>query len=449
MIELKDKKLFFAGRGDKVEKSELDRFIVQSGAELTEDIKEAEIIIEGLVIPAYLEDLIYERYKEGVKCIYIHDFEKFFSNNVEVDSILMAVKISKDKDRIIRLLKNDYFNDDVFIKLASFYDFENKDLYDNDDNRDVCIAIVERFCELVKTNHNIQYSPIGIYYTVLEATNPKLLELIYSMPEYEISDKNIKEDQPTKLREVVALNPNTSKQLQIQIMKNGDLGELKFLAMNESLFAGVKKALVDMKNSDITIALIKAKNYDITRLKELIEDTNLRSEVFKYIELNSELFSDIVSKDLNEDELISLSLNESLDNSMIDRLFEFSYKEPKLNLLANPNISKEKISEYINSSDVEYLYSLGFNPTLSEDEFYKLFNLDILEVNIALAYNKKTPHSIYRSLSQKKIFEINSALASNEAVPLDVLLQYQFDYRVKVILGKNEAYKEYTKRTLI
>ena len=55
------------------------------------------------------------------------------------------------------------------------------------------------------------------------------------MPEYSISAKNAQEDQPISLKEVVALNPNTSKTTQNQILRNSKVNELKFLALNESI----------------------------------------------------------------------------------------------------------------------------------------------------------------------------------------------------------------------
>ncbi|MBD3840650.1 MAG: hypothetical protein IE909_01980 [Campylobacterales bacterium] len=45
-----------------------------------------------------------------------------------------------------------------------------------------------------------------------------LLESIYKMPHCEISQKNAKEDQPLTLQQAVALNPNISKPLQMQIL---------------------------------------------------------------------------------------------------------------------------------------------------------------------------------------------------------------------------------------
>ena len=219
-IQLENQNIFFTGRADKIDKSELEKYLVQKGSILVNSINEATIIIQGKFTPIYLEETIYELSKKQITIIQIEKLEEEFSSNLDIDSILMAIKISKDNDRLLKLLNNNFFSDDIFVKLLKLYDFKGDDIYDSDDNRDVCTKIVERFCSLIETNHNIQYAPIGVYYTALETSNPNLLDVIYNMPDYVISAKNAQEDQPLSLKEVVALNPNTSKITQLQILKN-------------------------------------------------------------------------------------------------------------------------------------------------------------------------------------------------------------------------------------
>lgn len=235
MIEFKNKNIYFSGRGEKIDKEELLKYFIQHEATIVESEDEADIIIQGYMTPVYLEDKFYLMSKDGIEVYTIDEIEKQFSNNLDIDSILLAIKISKEKQRVINLLKNIYFSDDVFVKILKYYDWENTGIYDNDDNRDVATSITSRFCSLVELNHNIQHSPIGIYYTALETNNEKLLEVIYHMPYYEISDRNAQQGQPLTLKEVIALNPNTPKPVLMQIFKDANYEELKFLAKKMNL----------------------------------------------------------------------------------------------------------------------------------------------------------------------------------------------------------------------
>ena len=97
----KIKIFFFAGRGDKIDKSELEKYLIQKGSVLINSINEATIIIQGKFTPIHLENIIYDLSKKQVQIIQIEKLEEEFSSNLDIDSILMAIKISKDNERLI------------------------------------------------------------------------------------------------------------------------------------------------------------------------------------------------------------------------------------------------------------------------------------------------------------------------------------------------------------
>ena len=204
MIDIKNKKVYFSGKGDQLDYKELEKFLLQNGVEFVPSISQAQLIIQGGLTPLHIEDKIYIASQNGAVVINIEEFEKFYSSSFSVNSTLMAAKLTKDNERLVKLLQNKYFNDETFIKILKQYDFKNVALYDNDESRDVCRSIVNRFCTLVNRNHNIQYAPIGIYYTALETFNADLLDIIYYMPSYTISDRTAKDEQPTKARSCMA-----------------------------------------------------------------------------------------------------------------------------------------------------------------------------------------------------------------------------------------------------
>ena len=444
-IQLENQNIFFTGRGDKIDKSELEKYLLQNGSNLVNSINEASIIIQGKFAPIHLEDTIYELSKKQVQIIQIEKLEEEFSSNLDIDSILMAIKISKDNDRLIKLLSNNFFSDDVFVKLLKLYNFKGDDIYDSDDNRDVCTKIVERFCSLIETNHNIQYAPIGVYYTALETSNSNLLDVIYNMPNYIISAKNAQEDQPLSLREVVALNPNTSKTTQIQILKNSKINELKFLALNESINQMIQKKLFEKDIDEISLSLIKANNYDETFIDDFLKSNILKKELLKRAILSDELFEKLFVN-IDDVSTIYLSSNNSLTESMINKIFEKNIDNANIKLLKNKNCPKNKIEEFLKLQDKIYNISIAHNTTLPSQLYLYLFSLDDYDVNLSLAQNITTPKEVLKNLSILDDKYINETLCANTSTPINILLQYQYDGGLKNIISNNNSFREFTRK---
>ena len=259
-------------------------------------------------------------------------------------------------------------------------------VYDSDDNRDVCTKIVERFCSLIETNHNIQYAPIGVYYTALETSNPNLLDVIYNMPDYVISAKNAQKDQPLSLKEVVALNPNTSKTTQIQILKNSKINELRFLGLNDSINQMIQKKLFEKNIDEISLSLIKANNYDDSFIDDFMKNDTLKKAFLKNAILNDGLF-EILFESLDDVSIIYLSSNDTLNEEMINKIFEKKIDNANINLLKNKNCPKDKIEEFLKLQDKIYNISIAHNTNLPTQLYLYLFSLDDYDVNLSLAQN--------------------------------------------------------------
>jgi len=444
-IDYENENIFFTGRTNRIDLEELEKYLMQKGAVLTDCIEKANIVIKGKYTPLTIEDELYELSKTCIDIIEIDTLEEEFSKNLDIDSILLAIKISKNQERLIKLLNNEFFSDEIFIKLLKLYDFKDEDIYDTDENRDVCTKIAERFCSLVETNHNIQYSPIGVYYTALEAQDSKLLEVIYNMPNYSISDKNAQDDQPISLKEVVALNPNSSKTMHLQIIKNNNINELRFLALNDSISPMIQKKLYEKNIKEVNISLIKAGNFDNELIEEFLKDETLRKELLKVVDLNDELFERIY-KDLDDISIIYLSSNPSLNINMIESIFSKNIDNANINLLKNKNCSNDKIEDFFNKNDKVYNISIAHNESISKEQFEKLYALEDFDVNISLASNISSPKDILTSLSKLQDKYINETLCANTSTPINVLLQYQYDGGLKPIISNNDTFREFTRK---
>ena len=448
MNNFKNKNIYFSGRGEKIDKEELIKYFIQHEARMVDDVNDASIIIEGYMSPVYLEDKFYELSHNGIEVLTIVDIEKYFSQNLDIDNIIMAIKISKDKDRLIKLLNNRYFSNDIFTILLKYYDWGNEGLYDNDENRDISTSIVSRFCSLMESNHNIQHSSIGIYYTALETTNSKLLEIIFNMPTFKISDKNALKDQPLTLRDVVALNPNTPKVVMMQILKDNNYDELKFLASNESINNLIINKLFKLNDTNITTNLIKSNNLELEKIKTVLDDAILKVVVLRNSYLSDELFDTLINSNLEDVERVYLSSNTTLKCEQIDKIFTFNIDNANINLLKNSKCSQNKIKEFLQKDDLVYNIAIAHNISLDNEIFEQLSQINDINIDITLCYNKTTPKDILIYLFEKKIDVLNEALSQNENTPINILMQLQVDSAYTTNVANNETYREFSRNSL-
>ena len=448
MIDIKNKKVYFSGKGDQLDYKELEKFLLQNSVEFVPSISQSQLIIQGGLTPLHIEDKIFTASKNGIEVINIEEFEKFYSSSFSVNSTLMAAKLTKDNERLVKLLQNKYFDDKIFIKILKQYDFKNVALYDNDESRDVCRSIVNRFCTLVNRNHNIQYAPIGIYYTALETFNSDLLDIIYYMPSYTISDRTAKDDQPLNLKEVVALNPNSSKSIQIQILKNNNIDELIYLARNTNISSDIKQALQDKNNTNITIALIKEQNYILDNLDDVLEDGKIKKIFLKYFAFDDNTFDKLLQKDLNDIDIINLSFNKSLTKDMIDIIENKNIDNSIIALLKHDNISENLVSKYLKMNDKIYNIAIAHNIKLNENIYEELFALNDNDVNISMAQNTSVSTKILQELHKYKNRNIDMMLCENTATPINVLMQLQLDNELKLLVKENITYQKFAEQML-
>ena len=448
MIDIKNKKIYFSGKGDQLSYEELEKFLLQNAVEFVPSIEQAQLIIQGGLTPLHIQDMIYKASTNNIQVVEIEEFEKFYSSQFSLNSTLMAAKLTKDNQRLVKLLQNKYFDDETFIKILKQYDFKNTPLYDNDESRDVCRAIVNRFCTLVNRNHNIQYAPIGIYYTALEALNADLLDIIYTMPSYTISDRTAKENQPLSLKEVVALNPNSSKSIQIQILQNNNIEELIYLARNTNISDDIKSALKDKNIINITISLIKEENYILGEVKDILEDEYIKKEFLKYYHFNEKLFSEIIDYKLNNIDIINLSFNKYLTTNMIDTLESKNIDNAIIVLLKHDNISSELINKYLKFNDKIYNIAIAHNIKLRDEQYQELFALNDLDINISIAQNINMNINILKELHKYKNKNIDMMLCENTSTPINILMQLQLDNELKLLVKENITYQKFAEKML-
>jgi len=448
MDKLKDKKIYFSGKGEYISKVELEKYLITFGVKFVPSLQDAEVIIEGNLTPPNISSKIFKYQQNGIKVITIEELEKEFSKNLNIKNILMAIKLTKNNDRLIELLKNSYFDDNTFLQLLKQYRWSVQELYEDDESRDICKAITSRFCSLINKNHNIQYAPIGIYYTALETSSCELLEFIYNMPDYKISDKNIKQNQPLTLKEVVALNPNSSKSLHIEILENQNIKELEFLALNHHIDIEIKERLKLLKLDTITQKLIIAQNYICDDIQEVIDNKNIQNYFLKYYFFDDKLFSEVLSLLTTDTQKIYLSMNNFLTENMLSDIEGLNITNATINILKNKLISSDIKVKYFKLDDKIYNISLAHNENLTKDEFYILWDKNDLDINISLASNISTPKEILQKLYDTNQRFIHTVLCNNISTPIQILMQLQLDNELKILVKENPTYQAFAQKML-
>jgi hypothetical protein len=448
MIDIQDKKIYFAGKGDLVDYVELEKFLLQHNVKFVPTLNEANLIIEGGLTPLHIQDKIFTATLNGIVKIDIQEFEQFYSKKFNINSTLMAIKLSKDKQRLVNLLQNKYFPDDTFIKILKQYDFQDIPLYDTDESRDVCRAIVNRFCTLVKRNHNIQYAPIGIYYTALETFNTDLLDIIYNMPHYSISSRTAKPNQPLSLKEVVALNPNSSKTIQIQILINQDKSQLQYLSSNSNIDNDIKIKLKQLDDIPLQIYLLKNQNFIFDSFEEIFANNSLKVAFLEYYIFDKNLFDTLLKFTLEQIDIVYLCKNRFLTTYMIDILEQQKGQDGIVYLLKHPNISTKLIDKYLKHNDKICNIAIAHNTKLSQNQYKALYDRDDLDVNISLASNENINQKLLEELYGIKDRFIDKTLCLNINCPLNILMQLQLDNELKLLVKENITYQKFAEKML-
>ena len=247
------------------------------------------------------------------------------------------------------------------------------------------------------------------------------------------------------MKEVVALNPNTSKITQLQILKNSKMNELKFLALNESINQMIQKKLFEKNIDEISLSLIKTNNYDESFIDDVLNNYTLKKELLKKAILDDKLFYKFF-ENIDDVSIIYLSSNDTLNEEMINKLFEKNIDNANINLLKNKNCPKDKIEEFLKLQDKIYNISIAHNTTLPTQLYLYLFSLDDYDVNLSLAQNTTTPKEVLKSLAALNDKFINETLCANISTPINILLQYQYDGGLKNIISNNDSFREFTRK---
>jgi hypothetical protein len=285
---------------------------------------EVSLVVDGRMMTPYeqnLSDALYE--KESINAVSIDVLEKELATFMDEGTLLMSLKLSRDKERLKSFIQNTLLQDSLFFKLMKMYSWRGEDFFENDDNRDVSAAFISRFYENIERNHNVQYATTGFIHLVGQTKSSELLKAIASLEPLkfhpkimaailrsEFCDANMQEQFARKdeqeIDEALSCNKNLKLSIVEKFLKRGELArsmaqnislseesfKLLFefkedLARNESLSEEMQKELLSLEKIELYRALACNENLRAFAIKRLLENSD--TELFENLYKNSKI----------------------------------------------------------------------------------------------------------------------------------------------------------------
>jgi len=426
----KDTKILILGKESIFTKDEIKKFLKKYKIDMTKNYEEGVVAsIEHHQLNPVEEDISCMVYDDKIPTYDLEEFEKMMSKGLNEDEILMIIKLSKDTDRLHRLITNPNITNSLFVKLLDTYIWDNID-EDSREDRDVIIALLRRYVKIRPNEEDLLYSYLTLRRVATQAKDNNLLLAMTKMPNFEFLIRN---KPKTSLRETIAKNPN---------IKSDTI-----------------KRLRSFRDNNINIALSSNSIVDISTLKEFqkLDNPKIDEALAININIDTEIFENLLTK---SKQIISLLLtHQHIDRYKLN-LIDMEY----ISLIGvNDNLSREVINELLlmdnsdllknlssneilGSKDLEYIYNLNknelyihlaLNTNLPIEIIKSLYHRDNKEINISISSNHSTPQEILRELFDMNDLEINRGLASNSNTPLDILDILKIDTRLRNDLTKN------------
>jgi len=435
--------VLFLGRVTNFTAEELSNFLEAQGMNYADKYTGQDdislLVLSSMMTPLE-EDLSYELYDAKVPDVKLKDFEAFYTTHIKPNTLLMSLKLSNNQERLLRLLKNEAFLDDVYLKLFKMYDWGSEGLYDNDENRDITITFVKRFFNPDSfRDPAMVYSPITLFSIAKDVEVASVLDAMLTMPNYEIKQSKREELRPKNLREIVALNQNISSENIRYLLSFNDERINGFLACNNAINFKEQKHIYSNANNVIKRMLTQNECLDNSIFEELLSsDENIVKSLLTFQNLNEERIEIILRKNLADELLAYIGQNQSIE--------ELSEKLLGLNelldytLATNVLLKEEQLSKLYEKYGENIVLPLSANYSTSS-KLLKMFYLnENRKIINNLAANKNTPIEILKELYSENIYEINRHLALNPSVDLEYLEQFALDTELMMLMKENKTY---------
>ncbi|MCK9454654.1 MAG: hypothetical protein WCY51_04600 [Sulfurimonas sp.] len=365
--ELKDRKILLFGKSRAFSMDELSSQLLFHKVKIAEEFSdEVALVVDGKMMTPYEQNRseeLYQQHSNRVEFATIDVLERELAKYIDANTLLMSLKLSRNKERLKSFIQNGMIDDELFFKLLKMYSWGGEDFFENDDNRDVSAALILRFYENIERNHNVQYATTGILHLVGQTKSRELLKVLSLLEPIKFHPK---------IESAIAMSLYCDDKMQEHLLKNA-------------------------KNPAISEALSLNKNLKTALAVEFLKDEELGKNVAKSIKLSDELF------ELCKEQKVALALNETLTPKMQEELLELGDDEVCYALSLNDNLDKKILNSLLQSRDKNILSSIYANkatpPEVLEDAYKKGKYYE------ELAKNESTPIEILYQLQLDSRYE--------------------------------------------
>ncbi len=431
--------MLFLGRLHHLTQAEIDAFLSQYDMSATHTLDDSVgILIESSMIHPDEEEISYKAYKKKIPSFTLAQFEAFYAQNISSQSLLMALKLSDDQDRIIRTLKNEAIDDELYLKVLKLYDWGNEGIYDNDQNRDVTLTFIKRF---FKVDHFLDpatiYSPITLTTILSQTSNPLLLETALSLPNYHFKVSRHAHKRPQNIRQIVALNPHTPTQTLERLLNYNDPQIDYFLAQNPAIDSSLQATLFARAPKETRQMLAQNPALSDALFEKLLDDPDTAPTLLAFATIDADRFA--LAKE--SEAFFQIAQNETIAPFESELLAQ---NDPKIDLLlaSNPAISTSSLQTLYERDPEALSEALCQNPNLPSPILIQYESLNDPNLTPHIAQNPATPSDILTRLFHQNDFEIHRALALNPTTPIEILQQLQLDNRLMTYLSKNRTFTD-------
>lgn len=392
------------------------------------------LVVEGKMMTPYEQNAssaLYEQKKDAAMFVSIDIFEKEVAQHIDANTLLMSLKLSRNKERLKSFIQNSMIDDALFFKLLKMYSWGGEEFFENDDNRDVSAAIILRFYKDIERNHNVQYATSGFMHLVSQTSDAELIETIVHLEPLQKSLLSHTKDANENILLAIASHPNTPKSVLELFVKKADAKIKKIVAQREDCSEAMQKALCELQDKEIFEALSYNKNLSKSVIDILLREKSFAKNIAKKVILNDTLFELLL-----QEELYEVAQNSSLSLQMQTKLLSLS--QTWLSLASNSALDAntlEKLLQIASQEVLEALYQNSATPKeILEDAFQNGAN------HPSLASNPNTPKELLLALAESLDAQILKNLAQNPNTPVEVLYQLQLDAAFARIVKENPSF---------
>ncbi len=437
---LHHKNIMMFGKSRALPADEFSKQLQLQEIELVSDEKSGvEVIVQGRMVNPVEQDHLDRLYEQKVApIIEVDALEQWLCSKIDADNLLMSLKLSADRERLMGYLQNPFIDNALFLRLLNLYDWEGEGFFENDDNRDITAALISRFYENIERNHNVQYANMGLMHLLNQSKNSELAETIALLAPLQQALKNGCDNSTRKILNAIALHPSTTTRVLKQYLKNGNDDIQMLIAMRHDLNPALQQFLLNLKKPVIHEVL--SLNSTLQHETNLILLEEFGENVAKHITLDSKLF-----ETLEEKYALSLAQNGSLTEEMQKALFSKGVAVQKV-LATNPHLEPSVFEALVELEDNDVLAAVIGNTLMTTSLINRLYARKNSALYEAIGGSPKTEASVLEALSQVSDIEVLKALARNPATPIDLLYQFQLDSRLSRAVKENESFGKHIQR---